>query len=39
MLSARNIIEGSFYAMEQAGLLINDAPALKLQNVQRQVSV
>src|SRR5258708_4791524 len=31
MLSARNIIEGSFYAMEQAGLLINDAAALYAQ--------
>jgi len=31
MLSARNIIEGSFYAMEQAGSLINDAAALYAQ--------
>jgi AbiV family abortive infection protein len=31
MLSARDIIEGSFYAMEQAGLLIDDAAALYAQ--------
>jgi AbiV family abortive infection protein len=28
MLAARNIIEGAFYAMEQAGLPINDAASL-----------
>jgi AbiV family abortive infection protein len=28
MVSHTNIIEGAFHAMEQAGLLINDAAAL-----------
>ena len=31
MRSVNSIVEGAFYAMEQAGLLINDAAALHAQ--------